>query len=269
MDELATYNKSRWEALAQARVEYSRPFLTLTKTDAQQWLDDKPFFSLSGIGDVTGKDVLCLAGGGGQQTAVFGLLGANCTVLDLTETQLTRDREAARHHGYSVQIEQGDMRDLSRFADNSFDLVWQPFSINFVPDAVPVIQAVGRIIRPGGYYHLDFANPFWTMDESDWLPQGYPIKQSYRTGTQLRYADPNWTFTNDEGIEQNIAGPHEFMHTLSTMMNGLVQAGFVMLGLTEWPEGDADAEPGSWEHLCSIIPPFLTIGSIYRQDIFG
>lgn len=269
MDELTRHNKNRWEALAKARVAYSRPYLQLTSSEAQQWLAEKPFFALSGVGDMAGKDLLCLAGGGGQQTAVFGLLGAQVTVLDLTETQLERDREAAQQHGYTLQIEQGDMRDLSRFAENSFDVVWQPFSINFVPDASTVIREVGRIIRPGGYYHLDFSNPFWSMDEADWLPQGYPIKQPYVNGSKLQYADPNWTFSNDEGEPQNIEGPHEFLHTLGTILNGLVQAGFVLLGLQEEPIGDPLAEPGTWEHLITIIPPFFSIGSIYRQDLFS
>jgi SAM-dependent methyltransferase len=161
------------------------------------------------------------------------------------------------------------MRDLSRFGSNSFDVVWQPFSINFVPDAATVIREVGRIIRPGGYYHLDISNPIWSMEESDWLPQGYPIRQPYVNGSKLQYADPHWTFSNDEGVEQHIEGPHEFLHTLGTLMNALVQSGFVMLGLKEGPIGDPQAEPGSWEHLVTIIPPFFSIGSIYRQDIFS
>ena len=39
--------------------------------------------------------------------------GSNVTVLDLSETQLERDRLAASHYGHSIVTEQGDMRDLS------------------------------------------------------------------------------------------------------------------------------------------------------------
>lgn len=268
MDELAKYNKSRWEALAQARVEFSRPFLEFTTADAAEWLRDKPFFDMSGIGDIVGKEILCLAAGGGQQSAVFGLLGAQVTVLDLTETQLKRDQEAAAHHRYALTAVAGDMRDLSAFADSSFDVVWHPFSINFVPEADKVIREVGRVIRPGGYYNLDFANPFWSMDENQWLPQGYPIKQPYVNGSRLSYTAANWQFTDDQGNEHDIEGPHEFMHTLSTIVNTLVQSGFVILGLTEWPVGDPEAEPGSWDHMLTIVPPFFTIAAIYRQDAF-
>jgi SAM-dependent methyltransferase len=267
MDELARYNKGRWEALARARVAFSQPMLDLNPTSAQGWLDEKPFFSQYGFDSVAGKDVLCLASGGGQQSAVFSLLGARVTVLDLTETQLARDREAAAHHGYEVTTIQGDMRDLTIFGDDQFDIIWHPYSINFVPDAAKVIYQAGRVIRPGGYYNLDFANPFWSMDEDSWLSQGYPIKQPYITGSQLKFADTFWTFTNDEGEGQRIEGPHEFIHTLGTMVNSLVQAGFLILGLQEWPPGDPQAEPGTWEHLLTIVPPFLTIGALSQPDI--
>ena len=44
-----------------------------------------------------GDRVLCLAGGGGQQSVIYSLLGADVTVFDLTPEQLDRDRAAARH----------------------------------------------------------------------------------------------------------------------------------------------------------------------------
>ena len=76
--------------------------------------------------DVRGKNVLCLAGGGGQQSAVFSLLGADVTVLDLTPEQLERDERTAHHYGYGVTTVQGDMRDLSALPATHFDRVCQP-----------------------------------------------------------------------------------------------------------------------------------------------
>ena len=117
MDEIARYNKDRWEELAEANVEFSRPYLDLDPPRARECVDPHGM-----IGEVDGKDVLCLASGGGQQSAAFGVLGANVTVLDLSETQLQRDRQAAAHHGRRIETVQGDMRDLSRFGDASFDV---------------------------------------------------------------------------------------------------------------------------------------------------
>lgn len=111
MDEIAKYNRDRWEELAGAGVAYSLPELDLDEQTAREMVDPEGF-----LGDVAGKDVLCLAGGGGQQSAAFGILGADVTVLDLSKTQLARDREAADHYGLNIESHQGDMRELSRIA---------------------------------------------------------------------------------------------------------------------------------------------------------
>ena len=69
--------------------------------------------------------------------------------LDLDETHLENDRLAAEHYGTRVRAVQGDMRDLSCFADNLFDIIWHAHSINFVPDARQVFGEVARALRPG------------------------------------------------------------------------------------------------------------------------
>jgi hypothetical protein len=79
-DEVARYNQARWAAMAQARALFTRPFLDLTAEDARDWLDPD-----GRLPHVSGKRVLCLASGGGRQSACFGLLGAEVTVLDLIE----------------------------------------------------------------------------------------------------------------------------------------------------------------------------------------
>ncbi len=67
-----------------------------TETLPKPYCDDDPTNRLVMAG-ASGKKVLCLAGGGGQQSAVFSLLGAQVTVLDLTPEQLEGDRQAADH----------------------------------------------------------------------------------------------------------------------------------------------------------------------------
>ena len=222
MDELASYNKERWEALAQAGVLYSRPFLELNEQTAREAVDPQGV-----MGDVAGKNVLCLAGGGGQQSAAFALLGANVTVLDLSDTMLQRDRETAERYHLTIRTEQGDMRDLSRFAAASFDVVWHAWSLSFVPNPLKVFAEVARILRPGGLYQLECANPFLVGDvDASWNGEGYLLKRPY-AGGELFFDDNDWTFADEAGNTQRVAGPREFRHTLNTLVNGLVRHGFV------------------------------------------
>lgn len=262
MDEVARYNYERWQAMAAAQAVFTRPYLDLTPADARERVDPH-----GQVGDVAGQDVLCLAGGGGQQSAAFALLGARVTVMDLSPAQLERDQQAAAHYGYAVTTEAGDMRDLARFADASFDIVCNPYSLNFVPDARAVFNGVARVIRPGGLYFFNCANPFVAgLVGADWDGTGYPLTRQYRDGETLTYVNEDWVFRGDLPA-QPIDGPREYKHTLSTLVNGLLDAGFVLQHLLEEPLGcDYTAAPGSTDHLWAVAPPWLDFWARKRAN---
>ena len=212
-------------------------------------------------GNVAGKEVLCLAGAGGQQSAAFGILGARVTVFDLTETQLHRDHETAAHYGLQVRTVQGDMRDLSAFDAGAFDLVHQAYSINFVPDPVPVFREVVRVLRPGGLYMLRCANPFAQGLYPRWNGDGYVLKGRYEDG---EIDEAPYEFEGFDGRREKVVAARTFRHTLSTLLNGLAQRRLVLLGLWEgaalWDDvGGQAPEPGSWEHFVSVAPPYWTV----------
>lgn len=265
MDELAATNRARWNALVDANVAYSQPMLELTAESARAYLDP-----LGLIDDVAGKQVLCLAGGGGQQSAAFALLGADVTVFDLSDNQLERDRQAAAHYGVTIRIVQGDMRHLDVFGAASFDLVYHAYSINFIPDVAPVLAEVARIIRPGSLYHIDWSNPFVQMvdPEQDWNGDGYLMRHAYVDGREITDQYPKWTVNEKDGTQREIDSPREFVHTLSTMLNTLAKNGFVILHAAEVAGDDADAPPGSWSHYVRIAPPYLSLWTRYRPDAF-
>lgn len=261
MDELAAFNQSRWDELSARGIEFSRPWLDLTPEEARRQIDPERL-----IGDVTGQDVLLLAGGGGQQSAALAMLGAHVTVLDLSETQLAKDRQAADHYGFSVRTLQGDMRDLSRFPGSSFDLVWHAHSLCFVPDAAQVIDQVAAVIRPAGLYRLYCTNPFVQDLHDEWNGEGYLLKRPYEDG-EVAIADPCWEFDAPEGETVRVEGPREFRHTVSTVINSLVAAGFVLLGFWEETSDEPSPEPGSWQHFKSVAPPWLTFLSRHEPDL--
>lgn len=259
MDELARFNQERWEALVAAGIEYGRPLLDLDQQSALVWVAEQSMLPAAVLDALAGKEVLVLAGGGGQQSAALSLLGARVTVLDLTDGQLAGDRLAAAHYGYDLHLEQGDMRDLSRFANDAFDFVWQPYSINFIPDYRPVFQGVARVLRPGGHYRLDMANPFvgdaW---EETWRADGYAIKKPYIDRSELVESDPHWDVLAADGTWQKVLGPREFQHALGPVLTMLADLGFVLKGMWERPDnGDTAAEPGTWDHFISVLPPWL------------
>ena len=264
MDDVYNYNKERWESLVQQGALFTKPWLDLDKNSAREklYLEDV-------VRDVKEKRVLCLAGGGGQQSAAFSVLGAKVSVLDISDGQLERDREVARQYGVDINTVQGDMRDLSAFDDNSFDLVWHPYSLNFVPSSYDVFKEVARVLRKGGIYHFMAANPFACgVGTGDWNGEGYIVRQAYQDGSELTYKDEDWVF-KDSGRVKTVQGPREYRQTLSTLLNGLIDSGFVLLKVKEFGIGeyDLDAKPGSWDHLVTVMPPWIKFWVSYRPEI--
>jgi ubiquinone/menaquinone biosynthesis C-methylase UbiE len=212
---------------------------------------------------VAGKDVLCLASGGGQQTAVFGLLGADVTSLDICEGQLAGDRIAADHYGYPISTVKGDMRDLSVFADECFDLVFQEVSIVFVPDVREVYREVHRVLRPGGSYFVDHCNPatFPTCFEggdNGWDGTAYRIAEPYIGGPILKTASGTENMTEGEPIG-------EYRHLLIDIFGGLTELEFHIQEVAESPRhlvGGVVGEPGSHDHHNSIVAQYFRIVSV-------
>ena len=75
--------------------------------------------------------------------------------------------------------------------------------------------------------------------------------------------DEAWEFDRPDGKAARVLGPREFKHTYSTMINGLVSRGFVILGFFEEVGEDPDAEGGSWQHFTRVMPPWVTFVTRY------
>lgn len=252
MDTVIRDNRERWNELANANVMHSQPFLDYTPEMSAEYVCRHNI-----IKDVKGKKVLCLASGGGQDSVAFALLGADVMVQDLSEVQLSRDREAALHHGFQLETIQGDMRDLSMLPDDEFDIVWQPYSLNYSPNVEPVFAEVSRVLKSGGIYHVTFANPFGQAIDDDWNGTGYLLRGLYLDGEDISKYYPNWDVEQEDGSVVRVKRPHEFRHNLSTVMNSLASNGFILLHIQEWMRSSENAEPGSWPHFTQSAPPFL------------
>jgi 2-polyprenyl-3-methyl-5-hydroxy-6-metoxy-1,4-benzoquinol methylase len=263
LDNIAKYNVDRWRSLVSAGAVFTRPYLHLDKRTALDRLDTQ-----GKLGDLTGKDVLCLASGGGQQSIAFALLGARVTVVDLSEEQLQRDAVAAAHCKLKVNLLQTDMRDLSSLSERSFDIVWHPYSLNFVPRVDEVFRQVARVLRTGGIYRFHCANPaFMGTRGSDWTGRGYAINLPYIDGAEVVYRDEDWVF-GGEPPRQSISPCKEYRHTMSSLVKGLIAHGFLIADLAEENFGTPNSEsaPGTPEHLSAFAPPWMVFWTKKEHD---
>lgn len=72
----------------------------------------------------------------------------------------------ANDESLNIKTVQGDMRDLSIFSDESFDLIIHPVSNVFVPDISSVWKESVRVLKFGGLLLSGFTNPIIYLFDS-------------------------------------------------------------------------------------------------------
>jgi SAM-dependent methyltransferase len=271
MDDVAAHNQRMWDRLAAAGIPYTRPQGTPPRTSAGKRAFLDPNDRLAGL-PIKGQRVLALAGGGGWHPVLFAELGAETTVVDISARQLKTVRDLAKSRDVKVRLRQGDMRDLSAFADGSFDVVWHSHSIVFVPDAARVITEVGRVLAPGGVYRGSTMHPVTLRMYGTWSGTGWGFRQSYFEDGAVEYDDATWEF-KDVKVE---APTLEYGHRISDLINACVAAGLVVDGFWETTPGEISTnvpvralsrerllaerdvpEPGSDDALERYLPAFI------------
>ncbi|HEY8730531.1 MAG TPA: class I SAM-dependent methyltransferase [Candidatus Limnocylindria bacterium] len=271
LDAVAAHNQRMWDKLSAAGIPYTRPQGTPPKSAAGKRAFLDPNERLAGL-PIKGQRVLALAGGGGWHPVLFAELGAETTVLDISARQLKTVRDLARSRAVKVRSLQGDMRDLSAFADGSFDLVWHSHSIVFVPDAARVIAEVGRVLAPGGVYRGSTMHPVTLRMYGMWTGTGWGFRQSYFEDGAVPFDDATWEF-KDVKVE---APTLEYGHRISDLINACAAAGLVVDGFWETTPGEISTkvplrslsrerllagrdllEPGSDDALERYLPAFI------------
>src|SRR5215212_2641707 len=199
--------------------------------------------------ELAGLEVLCLASGGGQQAPTLAAAGARVSVLDNSPAQLAQDRAVAAREGLDLQTFEGDMADLSRFGDESFDLVFHPVSNLFAPAVRPVWREAFRVLRRGGLLLAGFMSPAFYIFGSQ---EGGLEKLEVRF--RLPYSDLE-SLNEEERARLDAEGvPLEFGHTLEDQIGGQLDAGFYITGLYE--------DRHRWLRLAEFMPTYVATRAV-------
>lgn len=191
------------------------------------------------IGNVEGKKVLCLASGGGQQGPIFSALGAEVTVFDNSSSQLSKDKFVSNRDNLKIQLEKGDMRDLSRFKNESFDLIFHPISNCFIDNIEKVWSESYRVLKKGGVLLSGFVNPInYIFDLYEWEKNNNLIVKNH-----IPYSDIQQLPKDQLEERINTKDTLEFGHSLQNQIGGQIAAGFVIGGFYEDKLGNSLLDP--------------------------
>ena len=189
-------------------------YLTPTKIVPHAW-----------FGELSGKKVLGLASGGGQQMPVFVALGAKCTVLDYSQAQCDSERMIAEREGYAIEILQADMTQRLPFGDETFDLIFHPVSNCYVEEVEGIFKECYRVLKKGGVFLGGYDTGINYVFDEEEKALKYALPFNPLKDPKL-YED---SVKNDWGIQ--------FSHTLEEQLGGQLRAGFTLTDLYEDTNG--------------------------------
>ena len=236
---IVDYNRDAWEELVRAGNRWTVPvspevieaarngdwsiLLTPQRPVPRKW-----------FGDLKSCDVLCLASGGGQQAPVLAAAGANVTVFDNSPGQLAQDRLVADREGLNLRTIVGDMSVEWPIENQSFDLIFNPCSVGFVPDVRPVWREARRVLRDGGKLMTGFCNPLVFLFD-------YPALQKGKLDARhsVPWSDLTSTTESERQALIDAGEPFCFGHTLNDLIGGQLDAGFSLIDMYEdrWGSG--------------------------------
>jgi SAM-dependent methyltransferase len=239
--DIIAYNREAWTREVESGNKWTIPVDEATIENARhgEWrvlLTPNIPVPRAWFGELRGARVLCLASGGGQQGPVLAAAGAKVTVFDNCPAQLEKDEFVARRDGLGIDIAQGDMKDLSRYADASFDLIFHPVSNCFVDAVESVWRECARVLRPGGRLLAGFCNPItYIFDLKAWDTDGELLVKYNIPYSDVEQLPPD---EFDERFKAKDA--MEYGHSLDSQIGGQIAAGFALKGFYEDSSGRDD-----------------------------
>ncbi|HVU87365.1 MAG TPA: class I SAM-dependent methyltransferase [Pirellulales bacterium] len=240
------HNARAWDALVSRQQRFTRPARDSDIADSpatvagDSWLEE----------GVARRRVLCLAAGGGRQSAFYAAAGAQVTVVDISPAMLALDRAVATERGLNIRAVEASMDDLSCFAADEFDIVIQPVSSCYIPDVSRMYREVGRVIAAGGVYISQHKQPGSLQADVRASARGYELVEPYyRNGPLPPVAQS----------PHREEGTLEFLHRWEELIGEMCRAGFVIEDLLEPVHADAQSSPGEFAHRSRYVAPYVRI----------
>jgi len=245
------HNRKAWDKMVVDKRCFTKPAKDedlhdpLGTIHAQGWLG----------GDISNQQVLCLAAGGGRQSAIYAAAGANVTVVDISPAMLELDRQVAQHRGFDLRVVEASMDDLSVFSNAEFDIVIQPVSTCYLPNIAPVFREVARVLRSGGIYISQHKQPTSLQTSLQRNENGWTLDQPYYRSGPL----PMLPLNQSQGSRLREEGTHEYLHRWEDILGGICRAGFMIEDFIEPFHADPDADRSSFGDRCYFTAPYMRI----------
>lgn len=244
-------NAEVWTELARAGYDHYR-----------DGLNTPAFFGmLPSVDGHSGLDIGC---GEGHNTRLLARRGARMTGIDIARTFVRNAREAETEQSLGIDYELESAVDLP-FEEASFDFATAFMSLMDIPETDLVLAEVLRVLKPGGFFQFSIPHPCFDTPHRKTIYDETGRVHAVEVGEYFRGREgevKEWLFSAAPSEVREGLPPFRvpvFMRTLSSWLNRLVEAGFVLERFGEpYPDDRAVRErPGLQD--AQVVAYFLHV----------
>jgi SAM-dependent methyltransferase len=186
------------------------------------------------LGGVAGKHLIHLQCHFGLDTLILARHGAITTGLDFSPAAIAEARRLAEATGLAAEFVCADVYAAREAVAGHFDIAYVTWgTMCWLPDLTRWAQTIAALLKPGGYLYFADAHPnMLVLEERDGrLVHEYPIDTP---ADRPLLFDEAQTY-NDDPTPLTATRTYQWIHSLSRLVNALIDAGLALEFLHEHP----------------------------------
>jgi SAM-dependent methyltransferase len=198
------------------------------------------------LGNLSGKRVLELGCGAGQNLVAAARQGAHAIGLDFAADQLAVAKRLSEREKVKVELHHGDLADLAFLRGESIDVVFSAYALGLVEDLNRVFRQVHRVLKQGCPVVFSLPHPASHLIDDDDPEQPLLVRRSYFDRTSVNY---DW-----EGTPLS-----DHHHTVGDLFTGLARTNFRVDAVLEPEPAPEGPRSPHWREAFLFVPPTLVL----------
>lgn len=221
----------------------------------------KVSYYLDEIGNVRGKRVLNLLGSKGNKAVCFSLVGADVTVVDLSNENKRYAMELAEAAGVSLTYIVKDVLVIEDEEISPFDIIILEMGVlHYFVDLHPLFQKVSKLMKEEGIFIVRDYHPI--VSKTVRMKDGLPVLDGDYFTDERQEVDVAYASFLPKEMKQQLKKNVIRQWMLSEVVNALINSGLKIRKMKEdkgvqWafpvgsPEGIAEKLPGTFTFIAS------------------
>lgn len=236
MKDYGAINRKWWNSITPVHASskfYGLPAFMKGKTSLQRT-------EIEELGNVKGKTMLHLLCHFGMDSLSWARRGAIVTGIDISDTSIRQAKKLSRDTQVPATFIRSDVFDLPQRLNKKFDIVFCSYGVLlWLSSMKKFAKVINHFLNEGGVFYIVEVHPFTNILSYDFkLFYKYFKKGPYIEEDDGSYVD--WS--------KDIKGAtFEWSHTLSDLINGLIEEGLRIEFVHEFPFTMYDQFPGFME----------------------